>query len=196
MGCTASVSSEAVNRRRVMDQPPTPARYLACNREAPRCGGGDLGRHEGPRCGGARRLICSLSNGETRSGAGRRPCFLLPRDIPLHGEAPAAHPSKDGSAQTGRLGRRDGRKRIYGAAEGPPFPFPQELPTKIAGLRPGAKAGNLSPFFVQSFSPSPSRAASAALSASREQGYARGSRAVTSTPSSPIFSTTVKRGAS
>jgi hypothetical protein len=123
----SSVSSEAVNRRRVMDQPPTPARYLACNRDAPRCGGGDLGRHEGPRCGGARRLICSLSNGETRSGAGRRPCFLLPGEIPLHGEVEQAEPSHHGSAQTGRLGRRDGPKRKVRAADGPPFSFPRLL---------------------------------------------------------------------
>ena len=52
---------------------------------------------------------------------------MLPGDIPLHGEATGDEPSHHGSAQTGRLGRRDGRKRIYGAADGSPFPFPQGI---------------------------------------------------------------------
>ncbi len=93
-----------------MDQPAIRARYSSCNRERAPMRRGRPRRHEGPPCGGARRLTAALSR-ETRSGAGRRPRFVLPGDIPLHGEAPAADPSHDGSAQTGRLGRRDGRKR-------------------------------------------------------------------------------------
>src|SRR5215217_4885415 len=93
-----------------MDQPATPARYLACNRDAPRCGGGDLGRHEGPPCGGARRLICSLSTGRLEAGPGGGPASCCCRYPPSWGGT-GCRPVTPWVSATGRLGRRDGRKR-------------------------------------------------------------------------------------
>jgi hypothetical protein len=65
-------------------------------------------------CGGALRDYCGSLSRETRSGAGRRPRFLLPVDIPLQGGARRGRPEDHASARTGRLGRRDGRDALQG----------------------------------------------------------------------------------
>ena len=72
---------------------------------------------------GPARLL-RLSSRETQSGAGGGPAFVLPRDNPLLGEDARPRPADMGLASTGRLGRRDGRRRKdKGRPTGRPFPF-------------------------------------------------------------------------
>ena len=120
------VSTEAVNRRRVMDQPATPARYLACNREAPRCGGGDLGRHEGPQCGGARRLTCGSLTGDSKRGRAAAPLPVALR-YPLSWGGAGRQPVTPWvSANRTPWPQRRTDAQSTGRPTGRPFFFPQE----------------------------------------------------------------------
>ena len=104
-----------------MDQPATPARYLACNRDAPRCGGGDLGRHEGPPCGGARRLICSLSTGRLEAGPGGGPASGCLEISPFMGRQRATSRHTMGQRNRTPWPQRRTEAQMYGRPTGRPF---------------------------------------------------------------------------
>jgi hypothetical protein len=99
---------------------------------------------KGLNAAGPDHLPAALSR-ETRSGAGRRPRFLLPGDIPLNGEARAADPSHHGSAQTGRLGRRDGRKRNLRGGLWAALSFPHRRCGSVASIAPAQHRLDLDP---------------------------------------------------
>jgi hypothetical protein len=85
---------------------------------------GDLGDTKGLNAARPDDLSAALSHGRTRSGAGRRPRFLLSGDIPFCGEAHGTLRAHDAPARTGRLGRRVGREaQLMGRPTGRPFSF-------------------------------------------------------------------------
>src|SRR4051794_21604829 len=71
-----------------------------------------------------RGTTAALSHGRKRSGAGRRPRFTVQRQIPHKGGASSGAPTQNGTARTGRLGRRDGRDAQFeGRPSGRPSTF-------------------------------------------------------------------------
>src|SRR5215213_3403124 len=93
-----------------MDQRAPPLRYWACNRDAPRCGGGDLGDTKGLNAARPDDLPADLSHGRLETGPGGGPVSRRQEKIPLQGEDRTANSVHIATALTGRLGRRDGRE--------------------------------------------------------------------------------------
>src|SRR5438034_209056 len=86
----------------------------------------------------------ALSHGRTRSGAGRRPRFLLSGDIPFCGEARGTLRAHDAPARTGRLGRRVGPEaQLMGRPTGRPFLLAsgtRSFADPVCGLVPATEA--------------------------------------------------------
>src|SRR5215212_7327140 len=107
-----------------MDQPAPPLRYWACNRDAPRCGGGDLGDTKGLNAARPDDLPADLSHGRLETGPGGGPVSRRQEKISLQGRIEPPTPSilrlrlpAAWAAET------DGKRKVQGAADGPPLFF-------------------------------------------------------------------------
>ena len=109
-----------------MDQPATPARYLACNREgAPM----RRGRPRKTRRASMRRgptTYLRLSHGRLEAGPGGGPASCCLEISPFMGRrGPPARHTMGQRRPDALAAETDGRAK-YGAAHGPPFSFPQK----------------------------------------------------------------------